>query len=328
MKLPGLHVWFWAFAAVFCTGCDIGGSRRPYMVVDLVKWSVRYLDEAPDEGWTDEYRTTKIVLRRIEAGSFSMGSPGDEPGRFRDEYHHRVTLTRPFYIGVFEVTQAQWKRVMGRNPSTFRSARRPVEGVGYDDICGSDSGAEWPASSRVDEDSFLGRLRERTLKEGFDLPTEAQWEYACRAGTETALPNEREFREKGKPCVFALDDIAWHKGNCWADFELENGVSCAVLTEKYNLVRKGGTHVVGLKQPNAWGLYDMIGNVWEWCRDWGGRYRGDATDPKGPESGSSRVYRGGSWGNDAISCRSAFRFSFRPDFRCANVGFRLYHPAK
>ena len=156
-----------------------------YLVVDLstgseaTSYPVSSLAEIPAGGWTDEYKTTKLVLRKIPAGTFTMGSPENELGRYSDETQHQVTLTKDFYVGVFEVTQKQWELVMGVWPSYFYNASyrdsRPVERVSYDDIRGSGVGSGWPASSAVDTESFLGRLRTKTGLD-FDLPTEAQWE--------------------------------------------------------------------------------------------------------------------------------------------------------
>ena len=192
-------------------------------------------------------------------------------------------------MGVFEVTQKQWALVMGANPSRFSgNPQNPVECVSYDDIRGSSSGARWPASSAVDASSFLGRLRAKTGLD-FDLPTEAQWEYACRAGTVTTYY-----------WGDAMDDVyAWYHDNSGSM-----------------------THPVGTKKPNAWGLYDMSGNVWEWCRDWAGTLA-YGTDPVGSASGSYRVMCGGSRYDYADYCTSSDRNIVRPSVRDDVIGFRL-----
>jgi formylglycine-generating enzyme required for sulfatase activity len=269
-----------------------------YCVVDLSaganasSYPVTYLHEPPSGGFnTDAYKTTKLVLRRIPAGTFTMGSPSGESGRDSDETQHKVTLTKPYYIGLFEVTQKQWALVTGSNPSNFSGDKRPVEQVSYNTIRGSSSGAKWPASDAVDASSFMGRLRARTGL-AFDLPTDAQWEYACRAGTTTAYSYGAS----------ANGDYMWYDSNFSSQ-----------------------PHDVGTKKPNPWGLYDMHGNVWEWCLDWYASNLGTAavTDPKGASSGSSRVGRGGCRGSSAAGCRSAYRNDYGPGSSSCWMGFRL-----
>ncbi|MBR3582027.1 MAG: formylglycine-generating enzyme family protein [Kiritimatiellae bacterium] len=191
-------------------------------------------------------------------GTFTMGSHRDA---------HQVTLTEGFWMGKTEVTQAQWESVMGNNPSCFKGDNRPVESVSWNDC------------------------QQFCQKTGLQLPTEAQWEYACRAG------NTGEYAGTGN-----LDDMGWYDDNSGR-----------------------GTHPVETKQPNAWGLYDMHGNVWECCADWYGDYpSGAVTDPQGPSSGSGRVLRGGSWDRDASYCTSAYRYSYLyPSNAYNNIGFRL-----
>ncbi len=288
-------------------------SAELYMVVDVssganaTSYPVSYLNQVPDGGWTDEYKTTKIVLRFIEQGTFIMGSPSDELGRWSGEDLHQVTITRPFYMGVFEVTQKQWKLVMGNNPSYLKGNARPVEYVSYNMIRGSSNGSKWPASSDVDATSFIGKLRAKTGLATFDLPTEAQWEYACRAGTTTALNSGKNLTETGS-CT-NMDEV----GNY--SYNTDGG--------------KGGylQHTtVGSYLPNAWGLYDMHGNVWEWCLDWWKYYLGTTAviDPVGDSSGSLRLLRGGSWRDYARDCRSAYRgHGLAPSGFNSDYGFRL-----
>ena len=270
-----------------------------YMIVDLTKTgkrAVSYLDEAPRGGWSDEYRTKKIALRKIAPGSFEY-----LPGK-------SFKITKPFYIGVFEITQKQYEMVMKVNPSEFKGDMRPVEKVSYIDIRGKGKGLNWPKDNQVDADSYLGKLRKR-IGIDFDLPTEVQWEYACRAGT------------KGD---FNVDGVEIVKlGKC-----------------KENDGQKDKHVKVGSFLPNAWGLYDMLGNVWEWCLDrgpdgyvWMNR-TADAketdTDPKGPAAGSSRLHRGGSWYDSSFvfGCRSGRRPSIPAGGGNSLIGLRLACPVK
>lgn len=215
----------------------------------------------------------------IPPGMFWMGSPADEPGRQPDEVQRMVVLSRGFWLSDHEVTQAEYESVMGVNPARFKGdARRPVETVSWYeaiDYC----------QRRTERERADG-----TLPEGlaYRLPTEAEWEYAARAGTTGARHGE-------------LDAIAWHGGNSG-----------------------GQTHPVMQKAPNAWGLHDMIGNVWEWCADWHADYpEGMATDPEGPPTGFSRVFRGGGWGSGTSACRSADRnWGMVPGSWYSFLGFR------
>ena len=212
--------------------------------------------------------TMKLVL--IPAGKFLMGSPETEKGRSKDEAQHEVTISKPFHLGVTEVTQEQYETVMGNNPSAFKGKTNPVENVSWNDAV-----------------EFCKKVSAKTGKT-VRLPTEAEWEYACRAGT--------AGQHAGKS-----DGMGWLEGN--------SGKS---------------THSVGQKQANAWGLYDMHGNVWEWCEDGYGEYpAGAANDPKGLPTGTDRVLRGGSWGNSSQDCRSARRFRFAPVHRYYRLGFRV-----
>ncbi len=291
-----------------------------YLIVDLsagpeaTSYPVSALAAAPAGGWTDEHKTTKLVLRRIPAGTFMMGSPGNELGRWRAETQHQVTLTKDFYAGVFEVTQKQWERVMGNWPSNFKNETcrdsRPVEWVSYDDIRGSSAGSGWPANDAVDADSFLGRLRAKTNLT-FDLPTEAQWEYACRAGTMTALNSGKNLTDENY-CPNMAEVGRYRYNGGWTTSP-DCDMSC-------------GTAKVGSYLPNQWGLYDMHGNVYEWCLDWwdgSDSSMESVTDPKGDAGGFYRVLRGGAWCNEAFICRSALRGSNKPSNRGYFLGFRL-----
>ena len=286
-------------------------GSNTYMIIDLsggsnaTSFAVSYLDDVPEGGWTEEYKTTKLVLRKVKGGKFIIGSPEDELGRSDNEVQHEVTLTKDFYIGVFEITQKQYEVIAGNNPSSITGDARPVETVSYDMIRGGQKGRQWPWNSDVDETSFLGILRAKTDK-AFDLPTEAQWEYACRAGTDTALNNGTNLTNE------------WSDGNMNKlgryEFNQNDG--------------KGGYSqhtVVGSYLPNAWGLYDMHGNVWEWCLDGSEEWTDEpVTDPTG--SGSNyRIIRGGgwSWGRFAYRCRSAYRASYGSETSISSFGFRV-----
>ena len=218
-----------------------------------------------------EYR-----MRWIADGTFMMGSPGGEAGRFPKEGpQHPVTITRGFWLGEMPVTQALWQAVMQENPSLFMSPKRPVERVSWEDC-----------------QRLCARLEGLIPGLGVRLPTEAEWEFACRAGTSGAT-----YAGGGAP----FDAIAWWSGNS-----------------------EGKTHPVGQKQPNAWGLHDMLGNVWEWCSDGMRKYSSEpAADPVGPVHGDHRVFRGGSWIDDARDVRAAYRNANHPGDRNRVLGFRL-----
>jgi len=227
----------------------------------------------------------KLVL--VPKGTFMMGSPESEQGRQKNEDQHEVTISKDYYLGVYEVTQAQYEKVMGKNPSHFQgavvgneNADLPVENVSWDDA------VEFCKKlSELPEEKKTGRV--------YHLPTEAQWEYACRAGSKTVY----SFDDEGG----LLPEYGWFDRNS-----------------------SDRTHTVGLLEPNAWGLYDMHGNVWEWCSDWYVEYpKGAVNDPTGPRKGSDRVLRGGSWNGPASYCRSALRYWYVPSFRKNYLGFRV-----
>ena len=270
---------------VFEVSCETTSAM--YCVVDLsaganaTSYPVTYLAAPPSGGFNvDAYKTTKLVLKRIEAGTFKMQGSAN------------VTLTKPFFCGLFEMTQRQYELVTGSNPCSSTSYGKgdtyPVHYVSYDTIRGSSNGAKWPSSSAVDSSSFVGKLRSRTGLD-FDLPTEAQWEYACRAGTTTTYSYGNS----------ANGNYMWYIDNSSSQ-----------------------THPVGSKRANPWGLYDMHGNVWEWCLDWYGTLA-YGTDPKGSSSGSDRVVRGGRWSNDAGLCTSSYRNDGTPSIGYSGNGFRL-----
>jgi formylglycine-generating enzyme required for sulfatase activity len=232
----------------------------------------------------------------IPSGTFIMGSRGDDYEAHNDERpQHEVVISRPFYMAVHEVTQSQWEVIMGSNPYTMKRTSSSWDGLLSQP--GRFIAPAKPATvSWNDAQEFIRRLNEREGHERYRLPTEAEWEYAARAGSTTAYS-------------FG-DDAAFLGRYAWYGEDLVTG----------------STHPVGQKAPNPWGLYDVHGNVWEWVQDW---YAGDyysispVVDPSGPRSGSERVVRGGSWHQTADGWRSAFRKKYPPDYRGISIGFRL-----
>lgn len=214
----------------------------------------------------------------IPSGEFLMGSPENEKGRAKDEIQHQVTLTQGYYIQTTEVTQKQWAEVMGTNPSDFDECGDdcPVENVSWEDI-----------------EQYLEKVNRLDVEHHYRLPTEAEWEYAARAGS--------RLRFCSSDSTVILKDYGWFEENS------EETVQS-----------------VAQKKPNQWGIYDMHGNVWEWCRDYYGPYSQSKTvNPQGPSSGLSRVRRGGGWNSSFEVCRSAYRLANLPDLRKNDIGFRL-----
>jgi serine/threonine protein kinase len=229
-----------------------------------------------------------MEFRLIQPGTFTMGSPRNEADRSDAETEHQVTISSPYYMGVYEVTQKQYRELMHENPSEFQGDDLPVESVSYEEV-----------------QQFIEKLNtlpsEVAAGRKYSLPTEAQWEYACRAGSTTAYCFGGDD--------WYLDYYAWYGYyGRWHPFNLN----------------KKGPQKVGGKLPNPWGLYDMHGNVWEWCSDWEEAYpSGSLTDPMGPSTGSFRVNRGGSWSSGAARCRSSCRSGYDPSDRNRYLGFRL-----
>jgi len=222
----------------------------------------------------------------IKGGTFMMGSPPYTLGSENDETQHQVNLTGGFYLQTTEVTQGQWKAVMGNNPSTFSNCGDdcPVENISWDEV-----------------QEFIRKLSRVDRSKKYRLPTEAEWEYACRAGTD-------------KPFAF---------GNCLSTEQANYNGDYPMSGCSKGENRKSPIPVASL-EPNARGLYDMHGNVWEWCQDWYGEYTsGKITGPAGPSSGSYRVIRGGNWKREARNCRSAKRSRHAPIYKSHSVGFRL-----
>ncbi len=304
----------------------------PCLVVDLFEGSAatRYpvagypsVAALPYGGVTNDlYKTTRLVLRRIPAGLFVMGSPSTETVRFSNESLRQVTLTQDYYIGVFEVTQKQWERVMTTRYSYWNNEdcwqTRPMEQVSYDELRGTaaQGGAGWPTNRSVYGLSFLGKLQTKTGITGLDLPTDAQWEYACRAGTTGAL-NDGTVNLTSTTSDARLDALGRYAYN--------GGKAGGTAAYNQSCGDTNATAKVGSYPPNSWGLYDMHGNVWEWCLDWFVSDVGTASavDPSGPTSGSSRALRGGSWNDDAQVCRSARRAGTSYTTKSNTLGVRL-----
>jgi len=293
-----------------------------YCVINLAggssasSYPVTYLDSVPAGGWTDEYKKTKLVFRRVEAGSFMMGSPDGETNRKSNENLHKVTISKPYYIGVFELTESQYKLIMGSGGTSMKPALVPYATCRGADYNGSSTQYCWPTYTAVDGTSLVGKLRTKTGISTIDLPTEAQWEMAARGHSTTAL-----------------------------NTGYGSSAASMALTGRYNGNKNDGkgdassstTTYVGMYMPNAIGLYDMLGNAPEWCLDSWKESLGTATvtDPKGntsistgnanPGNGgvyfsSKRVVKGGGFYNfffyfsnnakvdaDLSACRCAYR---------------------
>ncbi len=246
---------------LFCGG--LGCTESPKSVVD-----------------SDYTNSIGMEFMKVPAGEFIMGSPSDEDGRWENEGPvHKVTIEDSYYLGKYEVTQEQWCELMDNNPSNFKIDDFPVQKVSWSDA-----------------QEFIEKLNEIEGTDKYRLPSEAEWEYACRAGTTTRYYFGDDSSE--------LDEYGWCDGS-WD----------SVLM-----------HPVGQKKPNPWGLYDMYGNVWEWCQDrWHDDYDGAPSDRSAWENGSSslRVVRGGGWRYYSGSCRSALRYNDGPGPRRYSIGFRV-----
>jgi formylglycine-generating enzyme required for sulfatase activity len=302
----------------------VGGTVKRDTFVEAFAHIVRDLDLGmllPGGAATSREITNSIGMRLvlIPAGTFKMGSPLGEKERDEDEEQHEVEITRPFYLGVYEVTQGQFRKVMGYNPSYFSSDGKGKEGVDYrsvkpgggaDRVKELDSTDDLPVDNVSWEEArtFLEKLsalpQEKKRGRTYRLPTEAQWEYACRGGASSSTP--------------------FHFGSSLsstqANFDGRSPYGRAAVGPYPERTRKVGSY-----RPNAFGLYDMHGNAWEWCSDWYEKdyyAKGPQRDPPGPSTGSSRVIRGGRFSSSGGDCRSAFRFRYTPNERDRTIGFR------
>ncbi len=251
------------------------------------RWTVDYGEDEQGVWVAFAVAGVSYGLRWIPPGTFQMGSPVSEVERWDDETLHRVTLSQGFWLGATVVTQALWQMVMGTNPSQVKGEQLPVESVSWHDA-----------------QAFIKRLNLLIPGLALRLPTEAEWEYACRAGTTTAF----HFGPT----------ITTAQANFDGDYRNAGGTPGEA---------RGATVAVTDLLMNAWGLYQMHGNVREWCSDWSGPYGGDAVNPQGPQQGTRRVLRGGSWFVSAGNARSAYRGAIKPDERDNHLGFRLARSA-
>jgi len=306
-----------------------------YCIIDIsggttaVSYPVSYTGEVPiawiEEGitnreWTTPYKTTKIVLKKIETSNFVMGDAN------HSKRSYNVSLTKPYWIGLFEITQRQWQLVMGSRPSYFNPtkyyAERPVETISYEAIRGPNTPYRFPYNTEVASTSFVGRLRSKvSFGSGrgswrIDLPTESQWENACRATTTTDFNDGTDYTGEMKD--ESMDVLGRYYYN--SDRPIRRNVNTKI-----------GTNTVGSYYDNKWNLFDMHGNVWEWCLDFYGEIshtnnQGKTAtyiDPVGSYIGTNRVIRGGSWRYYAYDCASHVRYYSNPTNQSNNIGFRL-----
>ena len=265
------------------------------------QWASSWGEDARGPWLAFAVKDVEQRLRWVPPGRFLMGSPDDEAGRSDAEGpRHVETVAQGFWLFETPCTQALWQAVTGENPSQFTDPERPVEQVSWED-CGG----------------FIARASEFVPGLRLSLPSEAEWEYACRAGTRTAT-YAGDLEILGENNAPVLDAIAWYGGNCGVEFDLDDGYDMSDWGGKQYEFAKGGTRKVGQKEPNAWGLYDVLGNVWEWCRDeWREDYRAE-----GEPDSARRVFRGGSGSSDARLVRAASRRWDHPSLPDRFLGFR------
>ena len=298
--LVPLLSWAWVIGGFEIPAKKVKPKPKPPPVIRNLTNTPVSTPSSGSSGQTFRDSTTGMEFVWVPKGCFQMGSPSGESKRDSDEGPvHRVCVDG-FWMGKYEVTQGEWQKIMGNNPSKFKKGSNyPVEKVSWDDC-----------------KSFIRKLNARSNKT-FRLPTEAEWEYACRAGTTTA-----RFWGDGESsaCSYAnVNDLTSKKVNkfSWANFNCDDGYAA--------------TAPVGSFRANGFGLHDMLGNVWEWCSDWYDKnyYRNSpGQNPQGASSGSIRVLRGGSWHFIPWNVRSAIRSRSRPGFRRNRLGFRLVSPGR
>ena len=293
------------------------------MDIDLQTKVIAYypsIDFLPDGGLAnDKYRTTHLLMKKAHAANqtFTMGSPTDEnQWRTSNEVQHSVAFTKDYYLAIYETTRRQFA-LMGCAEPNWSGATQatpygsddynqcPIGFITYNNLRGAASTIDWPTTGTT-VSGYLATIRSTTGISSLDLPTEAQWEFACRAGTTTALYNGDDCPNQYSSST--VPKIAWYY---------------------YNSDEGSKIHAVGGKPANNWGFYDMCGNVQEWCLDWSGNYdtsTSPVVDPPGPASGDSRVFRGGHYGSFSPACRSAARGGGNPRDANAKFGFRLCLP--
>ena len=337
---PGVHRIVWDPVKAGYDGANVKSlkvslSMRPakaeYLVIGGLgteNVTVETLSEAPDAGFNaDQYKKDKIVLKRIRAGRFRMGSPDSEGGRNQNETLHDVILTNDYWIGVFPVTRQQWMHIKKDvTPGDHYYLTGPAIGVSWNDICGENGGRS--GTTAVDEGSFLGLLGAKvnqSLPEGYvvALPTEAQWEYACRAGTDTAWNNGTDYNVYDKTA-----DSGSYAGNVFKVDDNLNLLARYVWTTQA-VANQNNSTKVGSFQPNAWGLYDCHGNCFELVFDsiyvegGGSGPSGVQTEQRVNRYPNYRIAKGGTWNSPAKECRSAARYHIDRSLRDGKYGFRL-----
>jgi len=312
------------------TSIRVVSDQEGYQFDRLEKpsWAVDFGSDSYGLFATFEIKPVRQRMRWIPPGKFMMGSPEGKDFKRDDEGpQHEVIITRGYWMFDTPCTQGLWTALMGDNPSYFPDPERPVEQVSWEDAVG-----------------FSKKLNERLAKDyppnvnslvdGWDrllfrLPTEAEWEYACRAGTTgDTYAGDLDLKSREQTKSEILDSIAWYGGNSGHKYDLEKSVEMSWLKDLQAEEKRGGARKVSQKSPNPWGLYDMLGNVWEWCQNWYGEYPVErVVDPTGPTQGSDRVLRGGSWYNRARDLRSACRRRLFPGDLRKFLGFRLLSSA-
>jgi formylglycine-generating enzyme required for sulfatase activity len=291
-------------------------------------WAVDFGSDQYGLFATFEVKPVRQRMRWIPPGKFVMGSPaGRDYGRDDEGPQHEVIITHGYWMFDTPCTQGLWTALMGKNPGYFPDPERPVEQVRWQDAVGFAKklnerlAKDYPSIGKGLVDGW-----ERLL---FRLPTEAEWEYACRAGTRgDTYAGDLNLKSNDETKSEILDSIAWYGGNSGHKYDLEKSEKMTWMVDLQAAEKEGGSRKVAQKTPNPWGLYDMLGNVWEWCQDWHGLYPAERlVDPTGPAEGTACVMRGGSWNFPTWSLRSACRLRSVPGDRLNFLGFRLLSSA-